>query len=169
MLETDNANFEKHKSSSVTLYERNKDGKRVVLSDFKIIKLVGRSYHSCVFLAERKDSKEVYALKQKNKDEFFSSDNGDFNFKSFEQSILQNFNSPFLINIEFVFQSNQNIYFASKFYNGADLFTYLSNNKRLPETRIRFYAAQIALAIENLHSKKIIYQCLKLYHIMIDS
>jgi serine/threonine protein kinase len=49
------------------------------------------------------------------------------------------------------------------------LFYHLSQQKQFPETRVKFYAAEISHAIGFLHLKNIIYRDLKPENILIDS
>ena len=51
---------------------------------------------------------------------------------------------------------------------GGDLFTHLKKDEKFSESRVKFYAAQIALAVGYLHSCNIIHRDLKLENIMLD-
>lgn len=53
--------------------------------------------------------------------------------------------------------------------SGGELFYYLRKYIRFNEETTRFYAAEMLLAIEYLHSKKIIYRDLKPENILLDS
>lgn len=55
-----------------------------------------------------------------------------------------------------------------QFVNGGELFYHLRNAGRFNEERARFYAAEMALALEFLHSKGIIYRDLKPENVLID-
>ena len=85
-----------------------------------------------------------------------------------EKEIMKNANHPFLLNLEFVFQTPGKIFFVMKFMRGGELYTLLSKEKRFPETRCKFYAAQIVLALSHLHKNKIIYRDLKPENILLD-
>jgi len=50
---------------------------------------------------------------------------------------------------------------------GGELFTHLSSKKRFPESLVKFYAAQIALALGYLHKSKIYYRDLKPENILL--
>ena len=53
-------------------------------------------------------------------------------------------------------------------YAGGELFYHLRNYRRFNEEMAKFYFAQILLAIEFLHSKKIVYRDLKPENIVLD-
>jgi serine/threonine protein kinase len=50
---------------------------------------------------------------------------------------------------------------AADFFNGGELFNYLSTGGAFAEERARFYAAEILCGLEYLHSKDIVYRDLK--------
>ena len=66
-------------------------------------------------------------------------------------------NSPFIVHLHYAFQTDEKLYFVVDFLNGGELFFHLRKDVRFPESRTRFYAAEITLAIEELHKNKIIY------------
>jgi RAC serine/threonine-protein kinase len=49
------------------------------------------------------------------------------------------------------------------------LFYHIGREKRFSEDRVRFYAAEILLALHYLHQKGIVYRDLKLENILLDS
>ena len=54
------------------------------------------------------------------------------------------------------------------FLNGGELFFHLRRQMTFPEYRIKFYAAEIILALETLHKEGIIYRDLKPENIILD-
>ena len=54
------------------------------------------------------------------------------------------------------------------FEGGGSLFYHLNKHKRFTESEVRFFAAEIVLAIDYLHSKKILYRDLKPENILIS-
>ena len=54
------------------------------------------------------------------------------------------------------------------FVRGGELYKVFLNEKRFPENVIKFYAAQIALAVGELHKKGIMHRDLKLENILVD-
>ena len=51
----------------------------------------------------------------------------------------------------------------------GELFTHLRKEDRFPEARCRFYAAQVALALEYLHQKRIVHRDLKPENLLLDT
>ena len=54
------------------------------------------------------------------------------------------------------------------FVRGGELYKLFLNEKRFPENVIKFYAAQIVLAVGELHKKGIMHRDLKLENILVD-
>jgi serine/threonine protein kinase len=85
-----------------------------------------------------------------------------------EKIILLQVQHPFIISMDYVFVKSTRIYFIMNYIRGGELFKYLSESKRFPENRAKFYAAQIAIALGYLHSSNIIYRDLKPENILIS-
>jgi len=54
-----------------------------------------------------------------------------------------------------------------KFIKGGELFRHFVQVKRFPEEHVRFFSAQVALALGHLHENKIIYRDLKPENILV--
>jgi serum/glucocorticoid-regulated kinase 2 len=88
-------------------------------------------------------------------------DNEQFDNIKLEKEILFNVEHPFVVGMEFVFQTDARIYFLMNFVSGGELFRHLVKVKRFQENQAKFFVAQIAIAIGHLHSKNILYRDLK--------
>jgi len=71
---------------------------------------------------------------------------------------MHNVKHPFLVGLRYSFQTPEKLYFVLDYVNGGELFFHLQRDKRFPEARARFYAAEIVSALEYLHSLDIIYR-----------
>lgn len=85
-----------------------------------------------------------------------------------EKLILLQVRHPFIIKMDSVFVNSTRIYFIMPFIPGGELYTHLLSANRFEEPRVRFYAAQIALALGYLHNSKILYRDLKPENILLD-
>ena len=70
--------------------------------------------------------------------------------------------------MHYSFQCKQNLYLLVDYEGGGTLFYHLKKKKRFTEPEIVFYAVEIILALEYLHSKKIIYRDLKPENILLS-
>ena len=76
---------------------------------------------------------------------------------------------PFVVKLHYAFQTNETLYFVTDFLNGGELFFHLCNEIRFTEARAKFYAAEMVLALEHLHSEGIIYRDLKPENVLLDN
>lgn len=78
-----------------------------------------------------------------------------------EREMLVRVRHPFLVNLWGTFQDVNNLYMVMDFVAGGELFSLLRKSQRFPNSVAKFYAAEVALALDYLHSLDIIYRDLK--------
>ncbi|KAG9004121.1 camp-dependent protein kinase catalytic subunit [Tulasnella sp. JGI-2019a] len=86
-----------------------------------------------------------------------------------EREMLHRARHPFLVNLWGTFQDNQNLYMVMDFVAGGELFSLLRKSGRFPNPVAKFYAAEVSMAIDYLHSINIIYRDLKPENILIGA
>ena len=134
----DSADASFMREASTTLYARKKDT-NVSLQSFDFIKVIGRGSFGKVFLVKKKDTKEYFAMKSLRKDVII--DYEQVESTKLEKDILLQADHPFLVGMNYVFQTEQKIFFVMKFVRGGELFMHLRNCTRFTEDRTKFYAA----------------------------
>ena len=142
------------------------DGNDVNEGSFEILKTLGQGFFGKVFLVEKKDDKQLYALKVISKLDIIKRNFFD-NLKS-EKQILQTAKNPFVVGLECCFTSPSYIFFAMKFKQGGELYHHLRRMGRFPEPIARFYGCQVLLGLAYLHSNKIMYRDMKPENILLD-
>lgn len=88
-----------------------------------------------------------------------------------EANILKKLSGlPFIVELYYTFQTETELYFVMDPWIGGTLFHFLSHSARgdLNSDVIRFYMAEIIIALEKIHSKNIMYRDLKPENILID-
>lgn len=90
------------------------------------------------------------------------------NFIKLEKRLTQKLQHPFILKLQYSFQCTQKLYLLLDFEGGGSLFYHLKKKKRFTEKEVLFYAAETVLAIEYLHSKKILYRDLKPENILVS-
>ena len=78
-----------------------------------------------------------------------------------ERNILVDVRHPFIVRLFYAFQTDGKLYLILDFLRGGDLFTRLSKEVMFTEEDVKFYLAELALALDHIHSLGIIYRDLK--------
>ena len=85
-----------------------------------------------------------------------------------ERSILSNTQHPFILGLRYAFQTEQKLYMVTDYCPGGELFFHLKKLRRFTEGMMRFYSAEIALALSHLHKHSIVYRDLKPENVLLD-
>lgn len=85
-----------------------------------------------------------------------------------ERQILSMIEHPFIVNLLATFQDEKRLFMLLEYVNGGELFSYLRKEGRLPNDHAKFYAGEIILAFQYLHSMNIVYRDLKPENLLID-
>merc|ERR1712060_531791 len=78
-----------------------------------------------------------------------------------ERGILARLNHPFIVSLQYAFQSRTKLFFVMDYCSGGDFFGFLKIKRKFTESETRFYAGEIALALDCLHRHAIVYRDLK--------
>ncbi|KAI0317401.1 kinase-like domain-containing protein [Amylostereum chailletii] len=114
-----------------------------------------------------KHNTRYYAIKVLKKDKIVASKQVDHTNN--EQQMLLAVQHPFIINLWGTFQDATNLYMVMDFVPGGELFTLLRRSNRFPDPVAKFYAAEVALALNHLHSLDIVYRDLKPENILLNT
>uniref|UniRef100_A0A8D1NNT3 non-specific serine/threonine protein kinase n=2 Tax=Sus scrofa TaxID=9823 RepID=A0A8D1NNT3_PIG len=85
-----------------------------------------------------------------------------------ERDILVEVNHPFIVKLHYAFQTEGKLYLILDFLRGGDVFTRLSKEVLFTEEDVKFYLAELALALDHLHRLGIVYRDLKPENILLD-
>ena len=86
-----------------------------------------------------------------------------------EREVLSHVAHPFLVNLFATFQDRLNVYMLMELVSGGELFAHLRKAGRFAADIARFYASNIILALEFLHSHDIVYRDLKPENLLLHS
>ena len=135
--------------------------------DFVPIQLLGKGSFGEVYLAKHKQTGKQYAVKILSKKQITM--HNLMKYAKAERNILSYSKHPFIVGIEYAFQNPESLFLVLEYCPGGDLSEILQLEKRFSESRARSYAAEILLAIEELHRKDIIFRDLKPGNVVLDA
>ncbi|TGO25023.1 hypothetical protein BPAE_0089g00280 [Botrytis paeoniae] len=136
------------------------------LTDFDIQRTLGTGSFGRVHLVRSKHNQRYYAVKVLKKAQVHKMKQVEHT--NDERKMLQEVKHPFLITLWGTFQDSKNLYMVMDFVEGGELFSLLRKSQRFPNPVAKFYAAEVTLALEYLHSKHIIYRDLKPENLLLD-
>jgi len=146
---------------------------KVTLGDFELLKVIGRGTYGKVMQVRRKDTGEIFAMKVLKKENIFArNDPKDLQHTIAERNVLALVNNqahPFILGLKFAFHTPAKLYYVLNFCNGGDLYYLLSRCKKFKEHQARFYAAEVFMALQHLHSLGVIYRDLKPENVLLDA
>ncbi|CAK88107.1 unnamed protein product (macronuclear) [Paramecium tetraurelia] len=135
-------------------------------SDFFILEILQKGSFGTIYKAKYFKDEKMYVLKQQNKDQLRKFSQLDYAIN--EVKLLRKINHPFIISVNGLFQTKQNLYYQMKYYEKGDLSEYIGQGCVLSENVSKILVAQVILAIEYLHSINIIYRDLKPMNILVS-
>lgn len=153
-------------TSAKWLSDTNLSQGKVQLSDFELLKVLGRGAFGKVMQVRKKDDGKIYAMKILKKRAIIA--RNQVEHTKAERNILQTLDHPFLMNLRFAFQTKEKLYLVLDYVRGGELFFHLKNNRRFTEEVAKLWVAEIALALGHLHSLGVLYRDLKPENILLD-
>jgi len=142
------------------------------LACFDVGREIGRGSFAQVHVARHRATGQLCALKVMAKAHVLKW--GEAKHVIEERKLLQRLSTdpcPFIIHLYGAFQDEHNLYLCMEYVQGGDLCQVLEGLQphRFSEDVARFFAAQIILGLEHMHSRGICYRDLKPENIMLDS
>ena len=128
---------------------------------------LGKGSFGEVFLVERNNDKKQFALKVLMKKKVFSQNL--VRYAKTERNILCLSHHPFIVGLYSAFQTSNRLFLVMEYCPGGDLGKVLTRERRISEDKARIYAAEIILALEDLHKRDIIFRDLKPENVVIDA
>jgi len=136
------------------------------INDFEIIKPISRGAFGRVYLARKKATQDLFAIKVMRKHDLLRKNMVE-SVKN-ERNILATTSNPFVVRFYYSFQSPTNLYIVMEYVSGGDCFSLLRNMGCLSEDDARVYVAETVLALEYCHAQGIVHRDLKPDNLLIS-
>jgi len=160
-------NIDDHDEPNTNVIDNKNKDKKVNLSNFDIVSVIGAGGYGKVYLVKHKETKKLYAMKVLKKASLVLHLKDAEHTKT-ERQILEEVKHPFIVDLYYAFQTKERLFLLLTFASGGELFSYLQKEKMFDEDTTRFYLSEIFLALDHLHSLGIIYRDLKPENVLLD-
>jgi serine/threonine protein kinase len=133
---------------------------------FSFLYPIGKGGFGKVWKVQQKKSKQDYAMKEMLKARIISKRS--VNSVMNERYLLSIIKHPFIVNMEFAFQSRENLYLVMDLMPGGDLRYHLGRQRKFTEVQTKFFVACMFCALEYIHLHKIIHRDIKPENLVLD-
>ena len=140
---------------------------QTTIADFEFIKRVSHGAFARVFLARKKSTGDIYAIKVQSKADVANKNQGKRILS--EKDILLHYQNPYIVNFYYSIVGEYNFYIVMEYIPGGDLYSLLHAVSAIDEESAKFYTYQITKALEFLHKSGIIHRDLKPDNLLVDA
>ncbi len=151
-----------HKEVVETLLDRS-----ILYDDLEHITSIGQGAYGYVSLVRDKRTSNLYAMKAVSKAHIVENNNQSHIIE--ERNALLRLAHQNIVKLHSTINRRDELCFLLEPCLGGELYSVMKQFKFLAEPTARFYAAQVVLALEHIHSKHYVYRDLKLENLVLDS
>ena len=139
---------------------------RITPSSFICLAQLGKGSFGEVYLVQKINTQEKFAMKVLRKERIMGQNL--LKYAIAERNVLSLSNHPFIVKLNFAFQTSSKLFLILEYCPNGDLAKHLLFEKRFTEERAKFYICEVLLALENLHQRDIIFRDLKPDNVVLD-
>ena len=138
----------------------------VTKTSFQYKKIIGKGGFGKVWKVLHKKSKNIYAMKEMSKVKVLFK-KSEVSIKN-ERTLLSKMFHPFIINMHYSFQDDDNLYLVMDYLSGGDLRYQYCLDKDFNEEQAKFFICCILLSLEYIHSNNILHRDIKPENLVFD-
>ncbi|KAJ2498267.1 serine/threonine-protein kinase dbf2 [Coemansia sp. RSA 1972] len=154
-----------HQTNETNILRRRRNRTRE--HEFDVLAQIGQGGFGQVFLARKRDTGEVCALKKMEKQLLVRLN--EVQHILTERDILRTSRSEWLVKLLYAFQDQKSLYLAMEFVPGGDIRSLLIHSELFRHPVARFYIAESIVAVSALHSFGYFHRDLKPENFLVDA
>ena len=162
--ESSNNNINKANKSNKNINENTENDLNRNMFEFNTV--IGKGGFGKVWKVQYKKTNEYFALKEMSKRKIL--DKKSEKSINSERKFLSILNHPFIVNMHYAFQDNDNLYLVMDMLSGGDLRYHCSRYRSFSEEQTRFFIACITYSLEYIHSNNVIHRDIKPENLVLD-
>ena len=162
--ESSNNNINKANKSNSNINENTENDLNRNMFEFNTV--IGKGGFGKVWKVQYKKTNEYFALKEMSKRKIL--DKKSEKSINSERKFLSILNHPFIVNMHYAFQDNDNLYLVMDMLSGGDLRYHCSRYRSFSEEQTRFFIACITYSLEYIHSNNVIHRDIKPENLVLD-
>ncbi|KAF1799726.1 kinase-like domain-containing protein [Mucor lusitanicus] len=139
---------------------------RRIVTDFDYGEILGEGSYSTVLIGRDKRTGKQYAIKRLDKAHIVK--NNKVKYVMIERDALSRMNHPGIVKLYWTYKDNRSLYFVLDLAKNGELYTYIRRLAPFDGETTKFYAAEILLSIEHIHSRGVIHRDIKPENILLD-
>ncbi|GAN09504.1 3-phosphoinositide-dependent protein kinase 1-like isoform X3 [Mucor ambiguus] len=139
---------------------------RRIVTDFDYGEILGEGSYSTVLIGRDKRTGKQYAIKRLDKAHIVK--NNKVKYVMIERDALSRMNHPGIVKLYWTYKDNRSLYFVLDLAKNGELYTYIRRLAPFDLDTTKFYAAEILLSIEHIHSRGVIHRDIKPENILLD-
>ena len=162
--ESSNNNINKAHKSNSNIKENTENDLNRNMFEFNTV--IGKGGFGKVWKVQYKKTNEYFALKEMSKRKIL--DKKSEKSINSERKFLSILNHPFIVNMHYAFQDNDNLYLVMDMLSGGDLRYHCSRYRSFSEEQTRFFIACITYSLEYIHTNNVIHRDIKPENLVLD-
>ncbi|KAI8333337.1 kinase-like domain-containing protein [Chlamydoabsidia padenii] len=136
------------------------------LDDLNVLKVLGEGSFGQVRLVQHKKTGKQFALKIISKEKCIRRRSSQYIVA--ERQLMGQLSYPFISNLRFAFQDDEQLYMAMDYMPQGDLRQWLNRPLHVTEIQLRTLMAEMVLAIHYLHQRNVCHRDIKPENILLD-
>ncbi|XP_045145597.1 beta-adrenergic receptor kinase 2 isoform X2 [Echinops telfairi] len=141
----------------------------LTMNDFSVHRIIGRGGFGEVYGCRKADTGKMYAMKCLDKKRIKMKQGETLALNErIMLSLVSTGDCPFIVCMTYAFHTPDKLCFILDLMNGGDLHYHLSQHGVFSEKEMRFYATEIILGLEHMHTRFVVYRDLKPANILLD-